>query len=113
MAGRVDEVHSAIERAIAAFCALAALMRAFLRKCVTMCHMKRTTVRELHLQTSAIVKAVLAGESYIVEKSGVPAAELGPLSQPSGKRRMLNREAILSKMPRVPDSGRILEEDRS
>jgi antitoxin (DNA-binding transcriptional repressor) of toxin-antitoxin stability system len=75
--------------------------------------MKRTTVRELHLQTSAIVKAVLAGESFIVEKSGVPLAEIRPLGEMPSTRRMPNREAILSKMPRVPDSGRILEEDRS
>ena len=78
-----------------------------------MCHMKRTTVRELHLQTSAIVKAVLQGESYIVEKSGVPVAELRPIGQNSSRPKLPNREAILSKMPRVPDSGRILEEDRS
>jgi antitoxin (DNA-binding transcriptional repressor) of toxin-antitoxin stability system len=64
--------------------------------------MKRTTVRELHLQTSAIIKAVSNGESFIIEKSGLPVAEIRP-----------NREAIISKMPRVGDSGRILEEDRS
>jgi antitoxin (DNA-binding transcriptional repressor) of toxin-antitoxin stability system len=75
--------------------------------------MKRTTVRELHLQTSAIVRAVAEGESYIVEKSGVPVAELRPLEQASTRRRLPNREAIISKMPRVGDSGRILEEDRS
>jgi antitoxin (DNA-binding transcriptional repressor) of toxin-antitoxin stability system len=74
--------------------------------------MKRTSVRELHLQTSAIVRAVAEGESYIVEKSGVPVAEIRPLEQkPTPK--LPNREAILSKMPRVGDSGRILEEDRS
>jgi hypothetical protein len=38
----------------------------------SLCHMKRTTVRELHLQTSAIVRAVADGESYIIEKLGVP-----------------------------------------
>lgn len=78
-----------------------------------MCHMKRTTVRELHLQTSAIVKAVLGGESYIVEKSGVPVAEIRPYEPLPPTRRMPNREAIISKMKRVGDSGRILEEDRS
>jgi antitoxin (DNA-binding transcriptional repressor) of toxin-antitoxin stability system len=81
--------------------------------CVTLCHMKRTTVRELHLQTSAIVRAVAEGESFIVEKSGVPVAEIRPLEQASTRRRLPNREAIISKMPRVGDSGRILEEDRS
>jgi|HubBroStandDraft_6_1064221.scaffolds.fasta_scaffold932343_1 antitoxin (DNA-binding transcriptional repressor) of toxin-antitoxin stability system len=78
-----------------------------------MCHMKRTTVRELHLQTSAIVRAVAEGESFIVEKSGVPVAELRPLEQFPPTRRMPDREAIISKMKRVGDSGRILEQDRS
>jgi antitoxin (DNA-binding transcriptional repressor) of toxin-antitoxin stability system len=74
--------------------------------------MKRTTVRELHLQTSAIVRAVAEGESFIVEKSGVPVAELRPFEQrPSPK--LPNREAIISKMRMAGDSGRILEEDRS
>ena len=75
--------------------------------------MKRTTVRELHLQTSAIVRAVAKGESYIVEKSGVPVAELRLLEQLPPTRRMPNREAIISRMKRAGDSGRILEEDRS
>jgi antitoxin (DNA-binding transcriptional repressor) of toxin-antitoxin stability system len=73
---------------------------------------KRTTVRELHLQTSAIVRAVAEGESYIVEKSGVPVAELRPLDQKSAPK-LPNREAIISRMKRAGDSGRILEEDRS
>lgn len=74
--------------------------------------MKRTTVRELHLRTSAIVRAVVEGESYIVEKSGVPVAELRPLEQkPSPK--LPNREAFISRMKRAGDSGRIMEEDRS
>ena len=75
--------------------------------------MRRTTVRELHLQTSAIVRAVVDGESYIVEKSGVPVAEIRPIERARSTRRLPNREAIISKMRRVGDSGRILEEDRS
>ncbi len=82
-------------------------------KCVTMCHMKRATVRELHLQTSAIVRAVAAGESFVIVKSGVTVAEIRPFEQLPPTRRMPNREAIISKMKRVGDSGRILEEDRS
>jgi antitoxin (DNA-binding transcriptional repressor) of toxin-antitoxin stability system len=75
--------------------------------------MKRTTVRELHLQTGAIVRAAAEGESYIVEKAGVSVAGLRPLEQVRGARRLPNREAIFSKMPRVGDSSRILEEDRA
>jgi len=55
---------------------------------------------------------VVEGESYIVEKSGVPVAELRPLGQkPSPK--LPNREAFISRMKRAGDSGRIMEEDRS
>lgn len=46
--------------------------------------------------TSAIVKAVMESESYIVEKSGVPVAELRPFEPLPPARRMPNREAILS-----------------
>jgi antitoxin (DNA-binding transcriptional repressor) of toxin-antitoxin stability system len=76
-------------------------------------YVKHITVRELHLQTSAILRAVAEGESFIIEKSGVPVAELRPFEQLASTRRMPNREAIISKMKRVGDSGRILEEDRS
>jgi antitoxin (DNA-binding transcriptional repressor) of toxin-antitoxin stability system len=75
--------------------------------------MKRATVRELHLQTSAIVRAVAEGESFVIEKLGVPVAELRPFEQSHSARRLPNRERLISKMPRVKDSGRILEEDRS
>jgi antitoxin (DNA-binding transcriptional repressor) of toxin-antitoxin stability system len=74
--------------------------------------LKHITVRELHLQTSALVKAVAEGESFIIEKSGVPVAELRPFEK-GASPRMPNREAIISKMRPAGDSGRILEEDRS
>jgi antitoxin (DNA-binding transcriptional repressor) of toxin-antitoxin stability system len=75
--------------------------------------MKRATVRELHLQTSAIVRAVAEGESYVIEKLGVPVAELKPFEKLPSTRKLPNRERLISKMPRVKDSGGILEEDRS
>ena len=36
-----------------------------------------------------------------------------PKPKPKVSPKLPNREAIISKMPRVGDSGRILEEDRS
>ena len=75
--------------------------------------MKRATVRELHLQTSEIVRAVGKGESYVIEKLGVPVAELRPYSELPKTRKLPDREALISKMRRVKDSGRILEQDRS
>jgi len=71
--------------------------------------MKRATIRELHLRTGAIVRAVAEGESYVIEKFGVPVAELRPFEQLPFTRRLPDRERLISKMPRVKDSGRILK----
>jgi antitoxin (DNA-binding transcriptional repressor) of toxin-antitoxin stability system len=83
--------------------------------CDTMCNMKRANVRELHLRTSAIIKEVAQGGMFVIEKQGVPVAELRPVnSLPRTRRVPPDREAFLAKFPLVKlDSGRILEEDRS
>ena len=52
--------------------------------------MKSSTVRELHLKTSEIVRQVVAGESFVIEKRGVPVAEIRPLSE-RPKPRMPDR----------------------
>jgi len=78
-----------------------------------MCHMKRATVRDLHLNTSAIVAEVTEGEVFVIAKKGVAVAELRPLQAAPSTRRLPNREARISRLPAALDSGRILEEDRS
>ena len=79
-----------------------------------MCHMERTTVRELHLNTSGLIKAVAKGQTYVIELRGKPVAELRPL--PEGRRMgrpLPDREAFIRRLPMSKtDSGRILEEDR-
>ena len=77
-----------------------------------MCHMKSSTVRELHLKTSEIVRRVAEGESFIIEKRGVPVAELCPISD-RPKPRMPDREALIMSRPVTIDSGLILEQDRT
>lgn len=74
--------------------------------------MRSSTVRELHLKTSEIVRQVAAGESFIIEKRGVPVAEIRPLSE-RPKPRMPNREALIMSGPETLDSGLILELDRT
>lgn len=74
--------------------------------------MRSSTVRELHLKTSEIVRQVAAGESFIIEKRGVPVAEIRPLSD-RPKPRMPNREALIMGVPETMDSGLILEQDRT
>ncbi len=75
--------------------------------------MKRATVRELHLNTSAIVSETVKGETFVIEKRGSPVAELRPLQLLPSTRRLPNREALLRRLPKASDSGKILEEDRS
>jgi prevent-host-death family protein len=74
--------------------------------------MKISTLRELHLKTSEIVRQVAAGESFIIEKRGVPIAELRPISD-RPKPRMPDREALIMSGPETMDSGLILEQDRN
>jgi antitoxin (DNA-binding transcriptional repressor) of toxin-antitoxin stability system len=78
-----------------------------------MCHMKRASVRDLHLKTSAIVKEVAQGESFIIEKRGISIAELRPIQALPPTRKLPDREDLISKLKPSLDSGRILEEDRS
>jgi len=44
-----------------------------------MYHVKRATVRDLHLNTSAIVAEVTEGEIFVIAKNGVAVAGLRPL----------------------------------
>jgi antitoxin (DNA-binding transcriptional repressor) of toxin-antitoxin stability system len=75
--------------------------------------MKRATVRDLHLRTSEIVREVAHGQTVVIEKYGVPVAELRPLEEQPATRRLPNRDAEIAKLPKAMDSGRILEEDRT
>jgi antitoxin (DNA-binding transcriptional repressor) of toxin-antitoxin stability system len=84
----------------------------FLR--VTMWHMERTTARELHLRTSALLKNVAEGATYVIEFRGKPIAELRPVTERKRGRPLPDREAFIQSLPQSKtDSGRILEEDRT
>jgi len=80
--------------------------------CVTMCYMRSATLRDLHLKTSEIVRRVVEGESVIIEKRGVPVAEIRPF-QGRPAPRMPDREALIMSGRKTMDSGRILEQDRT
>ena len=76
--------------------------------------MNRATLRDLHLNTNEIVRQVAAGETFLIEKRGIPVAELRPLTGQLPTRRLPDREKVLKRLPKVKvDSGRILEQHRS
>lgn len=76
--------------------------------------MNRATLRDLHLKTGEIVERVAGGETFLIEKRGVPVAEPRPLTGQLPTRRVPDREKLLKRLPQLKrDSGCILEQDRS
>jgi antitoxin (DNA-binding transcriptional repressor) of toxin-antitoxin stability system len=81
--------------------------------------MRKASIRDLHIRTSELVREAAEGCVIVIERRGEAVAELRPLSDkgkltPDAKKRIWTRmERIWAKMPQVPDSTRIIEEDRS
>jgi prevent-host-death family protein len=75
--------------------------------------MKNTSIRELHIHTSELVREAAEGAVITIERRGEPVAELRPLSKKRAKPRFPDMKEIWRRFPTVPgDSGRFLEEDR-
>jgi antitoxin (DNA-binding transcriptional repressor) of toxin-antitoxin stability system len=75
--------------------------------------MERASVRDLRLRTSALLKNVAQGQTYIIESRGVSVAELRPIPTHRLTNKLPDREAFIRTLPRTgTDTGKILEEDR-
>ncbi len=75
--------------------------------------MKTTSIRELHIHTSALVREAAEGEVIIIERRGEPVAELRPILKQTPKKRLPDMREVWRRMPSVAaDTGRFLEEDR-
>ena len=80
--------------------------------------MRKTSVRELHIHTSELVREVAEGSVIVIERRGEPVAELRPLTpssrMPAGKKARIfdSMKEIWARMPQVGDSTKIIEEDR-
>jgi prevent-host-death family protein len=80
--------------------------------------MRKTSVRELHIHTSALVREAAEGGVITIERRGEPVAELRPVSSPSRmpatkKARIFSSmEEVWARMPEVGDSTPIIGEDR-
>jgi len=81
--------------------------------------MRKTSVRELHIHTSKLVREAAEGGIIVIERRGEPVAELRPLTAPQrmaggAKARIFtSMRKVWARMPQVSDSTKILEEDRS
>lgn len=80
--------------------------------------MRKTSVRELHIHTSELVREAAEGGIIVIERRGEPVAELRPITAPSrmpdGRKAQVfdSMREIWARMPQVADSTRIIEEDR-
>jgi prevent-host-death family protein len=81
--------------------------------------MRKTSVRELHIHTSELVREAADGGVIVIERRGEPVAELRPISSPrrmaAGKKARIftAMRKMWARMPQVSDSTKILEDDRS
>jgi prevent-host-death family protein len=80
--------------------------------------MRKTSVRELHIHTSELVREAAEGGIIVIERRGEPVAELRPITASprlaDAKKAQIfdSMRAIWARMPQVTDSAEILEEDR-
>jgi len=80
--------------------------------------MRKTSVRELHIHTSELVREAEEGGVIVIERRGEPVAELRPVTAPSrmppgAKERIFDSmKDLWAGMPQTGDSGKIIEEDR-
>ena len=81
--------------------------------------MRKTSVRELHIHTSELVREAAEGGVIVIERRGEPVAELRPVtapsSMPAAKKALIfdAMREIWTRMPQVGDSAKIIEEDRN
>jgi prevent-host-death family protein len=81
--------------------------------------MRKTSVRELHIHTSELVREAADGGIIVIERRGEPVAELRPVTaltpMPAIKKARIftSMRRLWGRMPKVSDSTKILEEDRS
>lgn len=81
--------------------------------------MRRTSVRELHIHTSELVREAAEGRTIVIERRGEPVAELRPITAlprmpAAAKTRIFDSmRKIWDRMPQLDDSTTLIEEDRS
>jgi antitoxin (DNA-binding transcriptional repressor) of toxin-antitoxin stability system len=80
--------------------------------------MRKASVRELHIHTSALVREAAEGGVIVIERRGEPVAELraisGAVRMPSAAKAQifLSMKSVWDRMPIAGDSTKTIEEDR-
>jgi antitoxin (DNA-binding transcriptional repressor) of toxin-antitoxin stability system len=75
--------------------------------------MKKASVRDLHIRTSALVREAAGGDVIVIERRGEPVAELRPLTKQKPKVKFPDMTRLWAELPEVPaDSTVFISEDR-
>jgi len=77
--------------------------------------MKRASIRDLHMRTGALVQEVADGEVIVIEKRGVPVAELRRFKKRTAAQafRDLERSGYFARMGKTDSKiDRFISEDR-
>ena len=81
--------------------------------------MRKTSIRELHIHTSELVREAAEGGVILIERRGEPVAELRPITalprMPASEKTRIfdSMREIWARMPQAGDSTILIEEDRS
>jgi prevent-host-death family protein len=84
--------------------------------------MRKTSIRELHIHTSELVREAAEGGVIVIERRGEPVAELrpitGPARMPAAKKARIfaSMRDLWDRTPEVSagtDSTEIIEQDRN
>jgi prevent-host-death family protein len=81
--------------------------------------MRKTSIRELHIHTSELVREAEAGGVIVIERRGEPVAELRPIRAAEGISAAKKAEIfdsmreIWGPLSEGTDSAQILEDDRN
>lgn len=59
--------------------------------------MRHITQRELRNDTPAVMRAVEAGETFVLTRNGTPIADLVPHARPAGARRVTGADLIAAR----------------
>jgi prevent-host-death family protein len=81
-------------------------------------HMRKASIRDLHIRTSELVREAEEGSVIVIERRGEPVAELRAYAKPVGlsaeaRARIIDEmKELLAKVPPSNDVDRFIEEDR-
>ncbi|MGA3040074.1 MAG: hypothetical protein ABSF54_04700 [Bryobacteraceae bacterium] len=76
--------------------------------------MRKIGVSDLHARTGVIVDEASKGGVIVIEKKGMPVAEIRPTKRLAPREAARKLKTLWDSLPQVKvDSGKFLEEDRS